>query len=191
MWWRDRGRRRRWLVVAGRLAFVLAAASATAGCFQPLYASRSGPGTESVHDKLTSIQVAPPNSPNGSPEQRIAIGVHNAVVFNLTGGSGVVAPTHRLVISISTTQLTIAVDPVSGRPTANVDSVTASYQLIEIVTGKTVVDDITWSRVDYDIPGPEQRFAAQRAQRGAEDRAMQVIAEAIRNRLASYFVAGT
>ena len=37
----------------------------------------------------------------------------------------------------------------------------------------------------------EQRFAKSRGQRDAEDRATQVVAESIRNRLASYFVAGT
>jgi LPS-assembly lipoprotein len=41
------------------------------------------------------------------------------------------------------------------------------------------------------MPGPEQRFAKQRAQRDAEDRAVLAVAESIRNRLASFFVAGT
>jgi LPS-assembly lipoprotein len=35
------------------------------------------------------------------------------------------------------------------------------------------------------------RFAKDRAQRNAQDRAVNLVAEAIRNRLASYFVAGT
>ena len=83
------------------------------------------------------------------------------------------------------------VDPISGRPTAQVDGVSANYQLVEIATGKIVVKDVTSAHVDYDTPGPQQRFALQRAQRDAEDRAVQVVAETIRNRLASYFVAGT
>ena len=41
------------------------------------------------------------------------------------------------------------------------------------------------------LPVPQQRFAQQRAKRDAEDRAVLTVAEAIRNRLASYFVAGT
>jgi LPS-assembly lipoprotein len=53
-----------------------------------------------------------------------------------------------------------------------------------------VVSDSTVAHVDYDIPGSEQRFAKSRAQRNAEDLATQVVAERIRNRLASYFVAG-
>jgi LPS-assembly lipoprotein len=54
-----------------------------------------------------------------------------------------------------------------------------------------VVSDSTFAHVGYDIPGPQQRFAKERAQINAEDRAVQVAADAIRNRLASYFVAGT
>ena len=41
------------------------------------------------------------------------------------------------------------------------------------------------------IPGQQQRFAGERGLRDAEDRAAQVIADNIRSRLASFFVAGT
>ena len=75
---------------------------------------------------------------------------------------------------------------------SEIDSVSAFYQLVEIATGKTVVSDSTVAHVDYDIPGSgHQRFAKKRGQRDAEDRATEVVAQAIRNRLASYFVAGT
>ena len=107
------------------------------------------------------------------------------------GGAGPSAPTHRLVVTVGTTQWTVVIDPITGRPNAQIDSVVAYYQLVEIATGKTVVSDTTFAHVDYDIPGQEQRFAKQRAQRDAEDRATKVVAERIRNRLASYFVAGT
>jgi LPS-assembly lipoprotein len=83
------------------------------------------------------------------------------------------------------------IDPTTGRPNAQIDSVVAYYNLTEIATGKIVVTDSTVAHVDYDIPGQEQRFAKQRAQRDAEDQATKVVAERIRNRLASYFVAGT
>jgi LPS-assembly lipoprotein len=49
----------------------------------------------------------------------------------------------------------------------------------------------TFARVSYDIPGQEQRFARIRGLRDAENRATKVVADNIRNRLASYFVAGT
>jgi LPS-assembly lipoprotein len=62
---------------------------------------------------------------------------------------------------------------------------------VEIATGKIVLKDTAYSHVDSDASGPQQRFAQQRARRDAEDRAVIAVAEAIRNRLASYFVAGT
>ncbi|TMJ23413.1 MAG: hypothetical protein E6G96_18640, partial [Alphaproteobacteria bacterium] len=61
----------------------------------------------------------------------------------------------------------------------------------DIATGKVVVTGQTFSRVSYDIPGQEQRFARLRGLRDAESRAAKVIADNIRSRLTSYFVAGT
>ena len=54
-----------------------------------------------------------------------------------------------------------------------------------MVTGQT------FARVSYDNPGQQQRFASARGLRDAENRAAKVIAENIRSRLASYFIAGT
>jgi LPS-assembly lipoprotein len=117
--------------------------------------------------------------------------MHNALQYDLNGGAGANAPTHRLEVILGATQITVIIDASSGRPTEQVDGVTAHYQLVEIATGKVVLKDTTFSHVDTDIPGPEQRFAKLRADRSAEDRAVQLVAETIRNRLASYFIAGT
>jgi LPS-assembly lipoprotein len=176
-----------------RLAAVVAAASLTAGCWQPLYGTHESVGgvPDSVHFRLAAVDVPAIRAPLGSPVERIAVMMHNALEFDLHGGAGPSAPTHRLGVTVGTTQWTVVLDPITGRPNAQVDSVIASYQLVEIATGKTVVSDTTFVHVDYDIPGQEQRFAKQRAQRDAEDQATQVAAERIRNRLASYFVAGT
>ena len=48
----------------------------------------------------------------------------------------------------------------------------------------------TFARVSYDNPGQQQRFANARGQRDAENRAAKVIADNIKSRLASYFIAG-
>jgi LPS-assembly lipoprotein len=190
MWWPEHRPQRHRLI---RLAFVLAAASLTGGCFEPLYGTHATVGgvPDSVHMKLAAVDVVSIKAPLGSPVERIAVNMRNALQFDLNGGAGVTAPTHRLTVNCGTTQWTVVIDPISGRPDAQVDSVVAYYNLIEIATGRVVVTDTTFAHVDYDIPGREQRFAKQRAQRDAEDRATQVVAEAIRNRLASYFVAGT
>jgi LPS-assembly lipoprotein len=189
MWWRELARQ--WRRPA-RLLVVLAAAGLTAGCWQPLYGTPPpSSGAEGVQDRFIATEIPPIVAIHGTPAERIAVGMFNALQFNLHNGAHAIAPTYRLVVDVGTSQFTAVIDPVTGRPDAQIDSVIASYQLIEIATEKSVVSDTCFAHVDFDIPGSEQRFAKQRAQRDAEDRAIQVVADTIRNRLASYFVAGT
>jgi LPS-assembly lipoprotein len=96
-----------------------------------------------------------------------------------------------LEVLVTPSDVTVSIDPVTGRPTEEIGGLRATYQLVEIATGKIVLKDSTFARAGYDIPGSQQRFAKQRAMLDAHERAANVAAEAIRNRLASYFVAGT
>ena len=183
---------RRDIVSAGiRLGFVLAVADLLAGCFQPLYGRNPSVGDESVRDKLAAVAIPPIQVRQGTAQARVAVALRNALQFDLNGGAGATSPTHQLKITVNTTDITVTIDPISGRPTEEIGGVRVTYQLVEIETGKVVVNDGTSANVGYDIPGPQQRFAKQRAQLDAQDRAAKVAAEAIRNRLASYFVAGT
>jgi len=174
-----------------RLGFVLAAAGLLAGCFEPLYGRNPSVGDESVRDKLAEVFIAPIPARQGTPQARLAVAVHNALQYDLNGAAGATAPTHRLLVTVKPVDVSVSLDPVTGRPTEEIGGLTASYQLIEIATGKLVLTDTTFAHVGYDIPGSQQRFAKQRALLDAQDRAATVVAEAIRNRLASYFVAGT
>jgi LPS-assembly lipoprotein len=117
--------------------------------------------------------------------------MRNALNYDLHNGANAFAPTYQLKVTVGTSQFTAVIDPTTGRPNTQIENVVAYYSLVELATNKTVISDNTSARVDYDIPGSQQRFAKQRGQRDAEDRAIQVVADAIRNRLASYFVAGT
>ncbi len=195
MWWCKRNAARGRVAPAwgrlARLAVVLAAAGMTAGCFQPLYGTQPSVATDSVRDKLAQIDVPVIPAPKGQPAARVAVALRNSLQYGLNGAAGANAPTYTLKVIVATTQLSVVVDITSGRPDAQVDSVIANYQLIEIATGKAVLSDSTFAHVDYDIPGAAQRFAKQRAQRDAEDHATEVVSDAIKNRLASYFVAGT
>ena len=181
------GRLVRWLAVA-------AAAAMTAGCFQPLYGEHAtGPGTvnPNVREAFATVEVDQIPAPNGTPEARIAVEVRNNVIWELTGGAGAGTPAYRLAIRMTLSKTAMIVDIATGRTEAEVVGINASYTLTEIGTKKVVVNSQTFSRVSSDVPGLQQRFAHQRAQRDAEDRAAQVIGEQIRSRLASYFVAGT
>ena len=175
-----------------RLGFVLAVAGLAAGCgFHPLYGRDPSVGYESVRDRFAEVLVVPIPQRQGSPQARVAVAIQNALKFDLNNGAKPVTPTHRLEVAVTPTDITVSIDPVTGRPQEEIGGVTATYRLVEIATAKIVLSDSTFSNVGYDIPGSQQRFAKQRAQRDAEDRTVKVAAESIRNRLASYFVAGT
>ncbi len=196
MWWHNLLQWRRLF----RLAIVLAVTGTSAGCWQPLYGTAPVAGAEGVQDKFAGIDIPPlkvsrvPNGPvgvQGTPDERLAVAMRNALQFDLHNGANTTSPLYTLLVDLSGSQFTAYVDPTSGRPDTQIESVFARYKLVEIATNKTVVNDNAFVHVDYDIPGPQQRFAGQRARRDAEDRAVQVLADTIRNRLASYFVAGT
>lgn len=175
-----------------RIVLAMALAGLTAGCFQPLYAERSTKaGPTGVADRLSGVDVAAIYAPAGSRLSRVSVGVRNELIYDLTGGAGGASPTHRLNVNLTATQLQIIVDVNTGRPDVNNYGIDAVYTLTDIATGKPVAKGQTFVRVSYNIPGQQQRFAGERGLRDAEDRAAKEIAENIRNRLASYFAAGT
>lgn len=175
-----------------RLFGALTLAGFTAGCFQPLYADRPTPtGSTGLASQLSAVEVAPIDAPGGSRLSRVTVGVRNELIYDLTGGNGGISPTHRLDVRLTATQLQVIVDINTARPDVNNYGIDATYTLTELATGKTVVKGQTFSRVSYNIPGQEQRFAGDRGLRDAENRAAKVIAENIRSRLSSYFVAGS
>jgi LPS-assembly lipoprotein len=177
--------------VLTRLLAALALAGLTAGCFQPLYGNQSLVGKAGVGDKLDAVEVAPIQAPNGTRLSRVGVNVRNELMYQLTGGGAAAAPNYRLDIRLSSTNLQVIVDINTARPDIQNYGIDASYTLTDITNGKKVVSGTTFSRVSYNIPGQQQRFAGDRGLRDAENRAAKVIAENIRSRLASYFTAGT
>ena len=188
MWWLDRGPFRR---LALRLAGVGAAGAMVAGCFQPLYGDTSFTASPSVAAAMTTVDVNQIAAANGTPLSRIAVEVRNKLLFGLTGGGAAAPPAYRLNINLSANNLSVIVDINSGRPDTENYALNASYTLQDIKSGKPVFTSQTFARVSYDVPGQAQRFARARGLRDAEDRAAQLIADNIRARLASFFVAGT
>ncbi|MEH2511435.1 LPS-assembly lipoprotein [Nitrobacteraceae bacterium AZCC 1564] len=177
--------------IAARLAVVAALAAAVAGCFQPMYAERGPNGEPALREKLQGVEVPPLNIPNGTREARLGVEIRNALMFNMYGSAVGGPPTHRLLIRITTSRLSVIVDPTTARPDLENYGIDATYELKDNATDKTVLTGTTFSRVSYDIPGQAQRFARSRALRDAEDRASKVIADNISQRLASFFIAGT
>jgi LPS-assembly lipoprotein len=184
MWWPET---KRWT----GLAAVLALAGLTAGCFQPLYGDRATVGGAGLNVQLAGVEIAPIDTPNGTRLARIGVTVRNQLMYDVTGGGAAAAPTHKLVIKLSSKQLQVIVDINTSRPEIQNYGIDASYTLTDLRTGRPVITGQTFSRVSYNIPGQQQRFAGVRGLRDAEDRAAKVISDNIHARLASFFVAGT
>ncbi|MEI7805018.1 MAG: LPS assembly lipoprotein LptE [Hyphomicrobiales bacterium] len=186
MWWLENSARR-----IARLGLALTIAGLVAGCFQPLYGERSATGGPGMRTAMSGVEVLPIFAPNGTPLARIAVETRNNLLFELTGGSGSTSPTHKLDVKLSSTTLSVIVDINTARPDIENYGLDATYTLVDLASGRTVLTSQTFARVSYDIPGQQQRFARARGLRDAENRAAKVIADQIKQRLASYFVAGT
>jgi LPS-assembly lipoprotein len=181
MWWRN----------SIRVAAVVALGALNAACFQPLYASRAvGSGTP-LGTALAQVQVEHIDAANGTPESRVAVELQNALDFEMNGGGGTISPTHGLKVRMALGRSSIITDVLTGRVEAEITGIDATFTLTELATGKAVMTGRTFSRVSSDYPGQQQRFARVRARLDAETRAAKVIAENVRTRVASFFVAGT
>ena len=155
-----------------------------------MYAAHTD-GTPALREKLMGVDLPPVDKPNGSREARLGVEIRNALAFKLYGAATGMPPTHKLVIRFTTSRSSLILDPATALPSIENYGIDAQYNLIEIVSNKSVMTGSTFSRVSYDIPGQLQRFARQRAFRDAEDRACAEIAENIQTRLASYFTVGS
>src|ERR1700733_16273005 len=118
MWWSSL-RQRPALAWTARFAVVLTVAGLTAGCWQPLYGARP-PGGEGVQDKFASVDIPPIVAPKGTPFERVAVGMFNALQFDLHNGQTVFAPAYVLKVTVSSSQFTAYIDPVRGRPDARI-----------------------------------------------------------------------
>jgi len=179
---------------AGRLIRAVAAlglATLLAGCFQPLYGEQSPVGGPILREQLSAVDIEQIPALKGSDEARLAVEIRNSLIFDFNGGGYAPPPTHRLKIQIASTRASVIVDINTSRPDIENYGINAVYTLTEIATGKPVVQGQTFARVSYDIPGQQQRYARARGLRDAEGRAAKVIADNIRARLSSYFIAGT
>src|SRR3954451_22430108 len=176
--------------IAARLLAVAGLAALTAGCFQPMYAAHTD-GTPGLREKLMGVDLPPIDKANASRDARVGVEVRNALAFKLYGTATGMPPTHRLVIRFNSSRSSLIVDPNTGLPSSENYGIDVQYNLVEVVTGRSVMTGTTFSRVSYDMPGSYQRFSRNRAVRDAEDRAANEIAENISTRLAAFFTAGT
>jgi LPS-assembly lipoprotein len=174
-----------------RIVLMCAVATTIAGCFQPLYGEHSVTGGPGLSQALGAVDILQIDAATGTNDARIAVELRNDLLFGLQGGGGGGSPTHSLKILVTPSRYVASQDIQTGLSSSNIYSLTATYQLTDLRTGKVVLTDKAYAPVSYDIPGEQQRFASTRALRDSENRAALLVADSIRTRLASYFVSGS
>lgn len=176
MWWPDR---------LPRAAAALAAAALALGACQvrPLYLDQS-PGradAPSPVPQLRAIAIDP-------PRDRVEQVLRNELAFLFRGDGGrVVDPRYRLRLITTVARNTLAVELEEDLPSAIFLNVTATFILSEVEPERTLLTGTARAGASYDFSS--QRFANVRAERDAETRAAETVAEQINARIASYFAA--
>ncbi|YBV96271.1 LPS assembly lipoprotein LptE [Phyllobacteriaceae bacterium JZ32] len=156
---------------------------AVAGCtVQPLYSG--GDGTSSIsgtvapgmREKLASIAIDPADT-------RYAQDVRNKLIFLFSGGAGEPAtPAYRLSLGVSSaTSAAVRVNvgddtDRTGRPSAGTVRMTSRYVLSD-AAGRPLARGTRVVSASFDRP--RQEFANLRAERDAQDRAAQELAEQV------------
>src|ERR1700758_4456516 len=125
------------LRIAARLLAVAALAALTAGCFQPMYAEHTD-GTPGLREKLLGVELPPIDKANASPEARIGVAIRNALAFKLYGDATGTPPTHKLEIKFTSSRSSLMINSTTGLPTSETFGIDAQYNLIDIVTNKSV-----------------------------------------------------
>lgn len=168
-----------WRVVAVALL-----GACVAGCFQPMYGQSTlfGAGAK-LRDELRQVEIL-------EIQGRLGQEIRNDLIFELTGGQGnpVGAP-YKLAMTITAGSQTPLVDVASGRATSETVVLDVTYRVFDVASDRIVLTEKALARVSLDRS--QQRYAAMRAVRDAQNRAAKLVAEQIRSRLASYFLTRT
>ncbi|RAI03373.1 hypothetical protein DLJ53_02315 [Acuticoccus sediminis] len=160
----------------------LAAALAVAGCqVRPLYLDAASGGVRSPQPDLMAIAVDPPRD---RTEQVLT----NELKFLFRGdGSSPDAPLYRLRFVVDVSDDRLAVELEQDLPAAILVTLNATFILSEIATQRTLLTGASTATSSYDFSS--QRFANERAEKDARERAARSMAENISGRIAAYFAA--
>ncbi len=129
MWWPNPRR-------TARLVALLALAGLTAGCFQPLYGDKTVGGGPGIADRMSGVDVAPIDAPNGTRLARVGVEVRNDLIFGLTGGGGAAASQYKLVIKLTSSQSQVIVDINTARPDIQNYGIDATYTLTDLAPAR-------------------------------------------------------
>ena len=149
-----------------RGALLLAIAGILAACqvrpvYAPLGSSVAG-GKPAMVTELASIAIE-------AQTDRVPQVLMNELIFQLRGGSALVAPKYRLHLIMTTGVSDLAIQASEDIAVAKLVALTTTYTLTEISSGRVITSDNVYTTSSFDVTS--QRYANVRAQQDAEDQA--------------------
>lgn len=166
-----------------RVVAAICIAALAGGCqVRPLYATSSfgSDGRVETVDALKQIAVE-------VQKDRVGQALMNALIFAFRGGSELQRPAYVLRLIVREEKTELAVRESEEVPAANLVALTVTFTLTQSDSRRVIAQGTAYDTVSYDFS--TQRFANLRAQRDAENRAVQKIAEEIRMRVAAALAA--
>lgn len=160
------------LSLAGILVVGLAGCGSTG--FRPMYAASadgSGLGQKLAQVKITTIPG------------RVGQMIRNELLFHTRGGGEGLPPNYQLDIAVRETELKTLVNR-EGESLSRVYTLTASFQLIDLKTRKTLLRGESFGRAGYDRF--QSIYANVRGQQDAKRRAAKTVAQDVKSRLEAY-----
>jgi len=168
MWWRSPA------LIAALCAGL--AGFALAGCgFQPLYGGTTAGGAK-LGEVMKAVDITPIPG-------RVGQKLRNELIFAKTGGGYGAPARYKLDIAIKES-VTDELVQITGDATAQVYQLEASFKLIDIASGKVMLQGKAISRAAYNRF--QEIFANVRARYDAENRAARTMSESIKTQVAAF-----
>lgn len=168
MWWRSPA------LIAGLFAGLVALALAGCG-FQPLYGGTTAGGAK-LAEVMSAVDITPIPG-------RVGQKLRNELIFSNTGGGNAAKARYKLDIAIKESVSDTLVQ-ITGDATGQVYQLEASFKLIDISSGKVLLQGKAISRAAYNRL--QEIFANVRARYDAENRAARTISESIKTQVAAF-----
>ncbi len=164
LWFSQIAQKAKLATLIGVAMFVLSSCTV-----QPLNATK--PGAALTPSRLSGVEVF-------EVSNRVGQQVRNNLIFSLNGGGSPSGATHSLSLAVTANKAAISVQTSTRAPTAAQITVSANYTLRDKATGDIIASGQRHAIASYDRTN--QSFANQRAERDAEDRAANEVAEQLR-----------
>ena len=148
---------------------------------RPLYSTTATSG-QSLATELSTISIARANT-------RVEQEVRNHLIFAFNGGADPVTPDYELKIKLKDSLSNLAIESGTGLSQTTRVKLEVDYQLIRLSDKAITTKGTSFFTAEY--ARSSQRFANERAQIDAENRAAEQVANDIHLRLSAFFAAGT